>query len=575
MYPLLTIAHATLLLTSCLSLSPLTSVPKSSSLKPQQQKRGSISIALNSFTPSFEPEIERKRSPPVLEPYRPNPMVQLQTYPVASIPSRPKVVVFGATTSIGRQIVRTLMESKLDVDVVAFVSDYDAWLKLEEKEGEDAFVYADVIQRREMGASLTVLEGNLIDPQNVCGKQSDQNITEANLEISEYHSQQLYQAISGSTALISCLQPSRATNFYTDYLRVPFLRILNFNVSSWCSDVGHPYFVYLANKRILEEAELEQRRREAVIEFERERMKLEEQFDKYRSKEDEKYDSSIAIDLKRKRQRLGKPDIYSRSELFQDLVSRNDTIPLKSTLTDRIKFVRISDVNLGRSPWRLGNILTNVFGSTIMRYEDMGERLLKRSELVDTLVLRIGEIVREERNTNNTSLQLSTEGVVPNPSVVGIEDVSALASVASLTNFNVHDYWHSNSTKMNNYNSPILPSKHFTWAIRWAGQHLHPPQGLRPDGSSSAALCFVKAVQSEITRTRKKQVDAKGKLLVRLQKWVKAPWKIKPYAFTSIMTVYLTLATISWITLGETLLLVITKLKQMNTSQKIMTKLFS
>lgn len=569
MHPLLVIAHTTLLLTSCLSLSPLTSVPKSSRKSQELKWHERARITLNSITPSFEPEqLERKRAPAVLEPYNPNPLVQLQTYPAASIPSRPKVVVFGATTSVGRQIVRTLMGSRLDVDVVAFVSDYDSWLKLEEKEGEDSFVYADVVQRREMGASLTVLEGNLIDPQNV------QNTTEANLEISEYNSQQLYQAISGSTALISCLQPSRSTNFYTDYLRVPFLRILNFNVSSWCSDVGHPYFVYLANERILEAAKLEQRRREAVIEFERERMKLEDQFDKHKSREDKKYDSSIAIDLKRKRQRLGKPDIYSKSELFQDLVRSNETIPLKTALTDRIKFVRISDVNIGRSPWRIGNILTNVFGSTTMRYEDMHERSLKRSELVDTLVLRIGEIVREERNTNNTSLQLSTEGVVPNPSVVGIEDVSELAAVASLTKFNVHDSWHSNSTKIDDNNSPILPSKHFTWAIRWAGQHFDPPQGLRPDGLSSAALCFVKAVQTEMTRTRNIQVETKGKLLVRLQKWVKLPWTIKPYALTSVMTVYFTLATIGWIILGETLLLVITKLKQVNTSQMV-TKLFS
>jgi hypothetical protein len=54
-------------------------------------------------------------------------------------------------------------------------------------------------------------------------------------------------------------------------------------------------------------------------------------------------------------------------------------------------------------------------------------------------------------------------------------------------------------------------------------------QGLRPDGSSSAALSFVKAIQSEMARLRQKQIDRMkrdklklyhdGQQLIRLRKW--------------------------------------------------------
>jgi hypothetical protein len=62
-----------------------------------------------------------------------------------------------------------------------------------------------------------------------------------------------------------------------------------------------------------------------------------------------------------------------------------------------MKFIRISDLNVGRNPLRLGNILTNIFGSVMMRYEDMCEKLLKESELIDTIAMRIGDVVRVER----------------------------------------------------------------------------------------------------------------------------------------------------------------------------------
>ena len=569
---------------SCHGLSPLRSATSNSGRLISRQTRKTKAqinhpptVTLYSFSPDLQPEPER--SQPLLEPYTPTPLVEIETYRVASIPQRPKVIVFGATTSLGRRIVKTLMESKVDVDVVAYVNDYDEWLRGNDG---DQFVFANVVQRKGLGASLTVLEGDLIDSQVLNGTSVD----ESSLEMAEYNSQQLYQAISGSTAVISCLQSSRATNFYTDYLRVPFLRIWNRDVSSWCWDENHPYYIYLSHRRILQEMESEQRSRMITIEMEREKQRRQEEFEKKRSAgEDKRFDSSIAAELRRKRQKLGNVDTYSTSMLFQDLMSRNETmsIPLKSSgVTDRIKFIRISDMNMGRNPWRLGNILTNVFGSTVMRYEDMVDQLLKKSTLVDTVVLRVGDIVKEDRNMNNTSLQLSTSGVVPSPSVVGIDDMSELAAVTSLTK--IHDPRYSNSTKSNVENDSMPPPKHFTWAVRWAGQYLQPPQGRRPDGSSSAALCFVKAMQAEEARARQKQIEKKkretlklyhgGKQLIRLRKWLKAPWRIKPYALSSVLTVYLTLAAVSWMLVGQTLLEFTTRLKSLNTAQ-IITKWLS
>ncbi|KAL7522566.1 hypothetical protein ACHAWX_007579 [Stephanocyclus meneghinianus] len=315
---------------------------------------------------------------------------------------------------------------------------------------------------------------------------ASRNATDDAAEIRECHRRALAEAIAGSTALVSCVGSCCPTNFWTDYIRVPIMRILRRDVSKWCSDRNHPYYVhYLTTRRILEEAEKEQRRREAWMEFERERAKLEEQLEKKRTMHEEKgFESSIAREFERKRHNLGKVDSYYNSVLFVDLMAENNsTMPLKlAAMTDRIKFIRISDVNVGRNPWRLGNVLANVFRSLVFRYEDMGEKLLKQSQLVDTIVLRVGDVTGEERNTNNTSLQLSINGVVPTPSVVGQDDVAELAVVTALTQIHDPKYsdeieQHTNSSNVRS-ETTLPPPKHFTWAVRWAGQHLNPPQGL-------------------------------------------------------------------------------------------------
>lgn len=177
-------------------------------------------------------------------------------------------------------------------------------------------------------------------------------------------------------------------------------------------------------------------------------------------------------------------------------------------------------------------------------------------------------------------MQISTNGVVPSPSVVGINDVSELAAVISLTN--IRDSVYSQairqsevSTNDDSYLSQ--PSKHFTWAIRWAGQHLQPPQGLRPDGYSSAALCFVKAMQAEMARSRRQQIEKKKKenmklyqgrkQLIRFKKWLSTPWRVKPYAWTSLLSVYFIIVATCWMLIGQTLLDFAVQMKQIYITQ--------
>lgn len=106
---------------------------------------------------------------------------------------------------------------------------------------------------------------------------------------------------------MSCLGTRRRTNLWTDFLRVPILRIVLCN-NVGKTDMTHPYYVnYFTTKRILEVAELEQRKREAS-------------FEERTSSERRKRESEIATELKNKRQH----ELYEQRTLTQtdDMSSR-------------------------------------------------------------------------------------------------------------------------------------------------------------------------------------------------------------------------------------------------------------
>ena len=483
---------------------------------------------------------------------------------------RPKIVIFGASGKTGRRILTKLLNSGASVDIVAFIRDP---LKFEQVlyNNED-LVLGNLINNddgkrisdddgggrrsRNGGPKLRVVVGDLVvsSRRNVyhgrhkklkkdsgsshvtsllMGRSTynassstntsvnDVNDVNGSLLANDFISNNndegdddaiLQDAISGATVLISCLGTRRRTNVWTDFLRVPILRILRCNnVGQWCTDMTHPYYVnYITTKRILEVAELEQRKREASFEFERERLMLDERWNQLRKKEEreedeeEGFESEIATGLKKKRQhelyelqQREKRPMYSHSDRRNNVVTMPQGGKLLST-TDRMKFIRISHVMVGRNPFRIRNILMNILWSQVSRYERMGEMVLEESALVDTIVLRPGDMTDEERNTNTTSLQLCVDGVVPSPSIVGREDVADLAAILALTKIS--------SSAVPEYNTPMRLAHHWTWAMRWTGQYISPRQGLRPDGQPNAAACFVLSIKEQIERDRKRKL---------------------------------------------------------------------
>jgi hypothetical protein len=196
------------------------------------------------------------------------------------------------------------------------------------------------------------------------------------------------------------------------------------------------------------------------------------------------------------------------------------------------------------------------------------------------------------QNTNHTSLQLSTDGKVATPCLVGRDDVADIAVVAALTTTSNPKLLFGNDTDTTDNsedeggtdNATIQATSHYTWALRWTGQHLSPPQGLRPDGLSTAALCFVKAIKAEIASTRQKRVESRrqermkqyhgGNELVRIQNWLKRRLNSKPHALSAALAVYMTLSLISWFTIWPPLVEAFGRARRFNVPQ-LLTKLLS
>lgn len=147
----------------------------------------------------------------------------------------------------------------------------------------------------------------------------------------------------------------RPTNLWTDLLARPVWRWLRPDVSGWCKDGRHPYYVHFTSTRkILGIAEREQLRREAAVE-----MALEE--------EEEARDEPVVV--------------------------------------PKIRYIRISDNCLSQAPYEMVPLLTNIFRSMVFRYHDMAERLLESSSLIDTVILRPGDLVDDERVSTDSIME--------------------------------------------------------------------------------------------------------------------------------------------------------------------------
>lgn len=241
---------------------------------------------------------------------------------------------------------------------------------------------------------------------------------------------------------------------------------------------------------------------------------------------------------------------------------------------DRIKFIRIGSLMVGRSPFRFWSVVTNVFWSQLSRFEDMAEEAMESSGTVDTIVLRPGDLTDEERNVNHTSLQLRVDGRVDFPSLVGREDVADLVVVSALT----RTCWNETTTiptggmgmGRTNNRSSSAPAHHYAWAMRWTGQHLSPPQGLRPDGLGDAALCFLRAVNEQAkldgkTRSRESRLKTYlgGRELMGFRKWRRR--RLRPFvkSFAVSVPVYATLGALGWYLFGTTLAELYSRLRRL------------
>jgi hypothetical protein len=97
-------------------------------------------------------------------------------------------------------------------------------------------------------------------------------------------------------------------------------------------------------------------------------------------------------------------------------------------------------------------------------------------------------------------------------------------------------------------------------------------------------MCFVKAMQAEMVRARQKEIEKikrdklklyhGGQQLIRLRKWLRAPWRVKPYALSSAIAVYMTLIAMTWVLFGPQLVEVANRLNRINIPH-IVTKMLS
>ena len=254
-----------------------------------RRTEGAISSTSSSHLhaqPSPEQEPDQERKPPQFRPLleRPPPRTEtaFETFGPKSIPSTPKIVVLGATGKIGRHVVRQLLALNIELTVVAYVRDYQKALRI---------FYEDVLLVPTAAAGrgkpkLQIVEGDLVafDVATAAAaagtkktrhdvaedtQAEDEAVWQASAAstaafyptttIDEYDNRHLLpdvdevliEAIRDCTTIISCVGTVRPTHLWRDILAPwpwPFLRLFHADVSGWCHDPTHPYYVRESNQ---------------------------------------------------------------------------------------------------------------------------------------------------------------------------------------------------------------------------------------------------------------------------------------------------------------------------------------
>jgi hypothetical protein len=448
-----------------------------------------------------------------------------------SIPAKPKIVVLGATGRIGRNVIRQLMEMKsVDMEIVAFVRNYDKAVRV---------LYDDQVvisggggggninsKKGKRGPQLQIVKGDLVPPEELPGFVQDNTEEERqwkatansaakfydnkmqdydNRELLPDVNESLEDAIRDCTTIISCVGSVRRTHLWHDVMARPFVRLLKADVSSWCNDGRHPFYVnYASTRKAMGYAEREQVRREAAA----------------------------------------------------ATVAESEGLDPNEIYVPRIRFIRISDLCVGYHPWNIVPVVANAVHSLIFRYQEMAERLLEESSLVETVVLRPGDLVDEERDVNTTSVQVSSSGQVQSPALIGREDVATLA-VAAAT------FATQNRTDSKGASRTSEPF-HYTFGCRWVGQTLdsYPPQGHKLDGHPDSAVAFRRSLKtlfrSEREQERRREraenrPSSSTDMIVRMAQQVdkrrQKRRRPKPYGIFVALPVYMSLAVFANMTL--------------------------
>jgi hypothetical protein len=469
---------------------------------------------------------QRQRStavdkPPVTETAAPLPELE-------KVPVNHKIVVLGATGKVGRLVVQHLLESSPDGSViVAVVRDYDkaccvlyddliVLKQMNSKGPRLQIVTANLVSRSDLPAKYNFVDDKQEEIDEEWRKRAEAAAQFYGNEVNDYddgrlaeddNTLALQQALEGCTAVVSCVGAIRTTKPWLDWW---LTRLLSKDVRGWCMDANHPFYTqYSTTRKILQMVEREQEKRNLLFQA-----------------QDESDAQVENADLIRRR--------------------RDKNAPPR-----RIRFIRLSDLAVAQKPWALVPVLTNAIRSMVFRYHEMADDLLRKSSIVDTVIVRAGDLVDEERDESEVGVQVLVDEyqirnvtkLTPSvwssvdytdaspeetsrhwsPARVGRDDVAALLSAAVLAP------WLSAENQ-------TTASVHYNLAVRWSGDARamapYPAQGTKTNGCRTAA----KSLQKAIRKFRRQALESATHEPISS--------RLKPYGLCVAIPLYLAFAVI-------------------------------
>jgi hypothetical protein len=181
----------------------------------------------------------------------------------------------------------------------------------------------------------------------------------------------------------------------------------------------------------------------------------------------------------------------------------------------------------------------------------MAERILQESSVVETVIIRPGDLVDDERDVNTTSVQVSASGSVASPARIGREDVATLAVASAI--FATQNITDKNGNPLTS-NDPF----HYTFACRWVGQDLdpYPAQGRKLEGHPDASVAFRRSLrdiqrkeQMEERRKVHQKIDEPSsyremitRMAQKLERRRHRNQRSKPHGICTAITIYMFLA---------------------------------